>query len=85
MIGYYISLQIGISVLGPGCTLPTRFIDFAYYVPWIDVSMRNFRRLFPESKITWPNYDKIILEKIDDSSMVMRPCMCYWNLSLIHT
>ncbi|XP_026740605.1 uncharacterized protein LOC113503020 [Trichoplusia ni] len=72
---------IGISVLGPGCTLPTRFIDFAYYVPWIDVSLRNFRRLFPESKITWPNYDKIILEKIDDSSMVMRP---YKGTEVIH-
>ncbi|CAD0205963.1 unnamed protein product [Chrysodeixis includens] len=72
---------IGISVLGPGCTLPTRFIDFAHYVPWIDVSVRSFRRLFPESKIWWPNYNKIILEMIDDSSLVMRP---WYGQEVIH-
>ncbi|KAJ8708543.1 hypothetical protein PYW08_009925 [Mythimna loreyi] len=26
---------LGLSVLGPGCALPARFIDFAHYVPWI--------------------------------------------------
>ncbi|OWR52643.1 hypothetical protein KGM_212905 [Danaus plexippus plexippus] len=43
--------QIGISVLGPGCALPSRYISFEPYVPWI-IGILGYRRALDDKNVT---------------------------------
>nr|XP_032521731.1 uncharacterized protein LOC116773413 [Danaus plexippus plexippus] len=42
---------IGISVLGPGCALPSRYISFEPYVPWI-IGILGYRRALDDKNVT---------------------------------
>ncbi|CAG9568705.1 unnamed protein product [Danaus chrysippus] len=56
--------QIGISVLGPGCALPSRYINIKPYIPWI-IGNLGYRRAMGKKKTT-SNTTKITAISSDD-------------------
>lgn len=71
--------QMGLSVWGPGCSLPARFIDFEHFVPWIMSNMETRRTFWkPESIGIRPDRyrDKWMLWRLNDQSLALRPRKC---------
>ncbi|CAF4769235.1 unnamed protein product [Pieris macdunnoughi] len=76
---------VGISTLGPGCSLPSRFILLSPYVPWIERNLFTFtsrrnKELNKNVTVTEDRFlsetidkeDDFVISKFSDSSMVMR-------------
>ncbi|XP_052742183.1 uncharacterized protein LOC112053602 [Bicyclus anynana] len=46
---------LGMSVRGPGCGAPSRYLDMMSYYPWVEASLKQFRRI-TISKISKQKY-----------------------------
>ncbi|XP_072946221.1 uncharacterized protein [Epargyreus clarus] len=79
-------ILIGISIFGPGCSLPSRYIEFFPYLPWIRSSIpiktrEKYRRTNYEyeqgMEEPYEDMDTFLLSKISDNTIVMRPDLAY--------
>ncbi|CAB3226312.1 unnamed protein product [Arctia plantaginis] len=73
---FYFVEDMGLSVWGPGCSLPARFVDFEPFVPWIMSNMETRRNYWqPESIGVRPEKfrDKWMLWRLTDTSLALRP------------
>ncbi|XP_075986213.1 uncharacterized protein LOC142983206 [Anticarsia gemmatalis] len=68
---------LGMSTWGPGCVLPARFVDFEYFIPWIvertGPTRKAGRIFFPSVSTKSEDLDTWMLERINDSSIALRP------------
>lgn len=61
---YIFVFQIGLSIYGPGCSLPSRYIEFFPYIPWIKSRIKI-------PKATRRSGNKNIVKQIDPSSDIV--------------
>lgn len=83
---YIFVFQIGFSIYGPGCSLPSRYIEFFSYIPWIKshikipIATRRsgnkniVKQIDPSSDIVSDSFfieDDFYVTKLNDTTMVL--------------